>query len=46
MQNSITWKKLVEEEPQLQNLLDEIRKIKDPGGEFFCAREVWFEGYQ
>lgn len=41
MKNNITWKHLIQEDSRLQDLLNEILEIKDSGGDYFCANEVW-----
>lgn len=38
------WDRLVEEEPRLADLLAEARTVKDEGGAYFCANQVWY-GY-
>lgn len=43
MKTNITWENLIEQEPQLQSLLNEILEIKDLGENYFCANEVWHD---
>ncbi len=39
----LTWSVLVEHEPRLKHLERTVRKVKDEGGESFCANEWWYE---
>lgn len=41
MKTAITWEELVRQEPVLNDLLNEVLEIKDLGGEYFCANEIW-----
>ncbi len=38
------WDRLVDDEPRLAELLAEARTVRDEGGSYFCANEVWY-GY-
>jgi hypothetical protein len=38
------WRELCKLQPGLKKLHDEIRTIRDDGGEYFCANSVWY-GY-
>jgi hypothetical protein len=40
----LTWAAMVELEPMLGELLREVKAIRAPEGERFCANEVWY-GY-
>ena len=41
----LTWQDLCEIEPRLQDLLSEVKRIKDDKNEpYFCANEFWY-GY-
>lgn len=44
MKNKITWKQLTEYEPELIELYEDCKSIKDKGGKYFCANEVWYGG--
>jgi len=41
-----TWQEMVRLEPRLKDLYDEARTIKDEGGRYFCANEVWFTEFK
>ena len=38
---SFDWVSLIEIEPRLAELYEEVRKLKDPGGGYFCAETIW-----
>jgi hypothetical protein len=38
----ITWSQLCKIEPRLKTLYNNIKEIKDSGGPYFCALEVWY----
>ena len=43
----MTWAEMVKIEPRLEELLREIRSIKDDKTKtYFCANEVWYEQYK
>lgn len=42
--SEVTWKELVEAEPRLAGLLEEVKAVQDDGGPVFCANAVWY-GY-
>ena len=43
---NITWNELVKIEPELNTLLKNVQKVKDPGGESFCANDIWFDNFK
>jgi len=38
----VTWRMLVEREPELLRLRREIEAVRDDGGAYFCANKVWY----
>ena len=42
----LDWEDLVAIEPGLDQLLTEIRRLKDPGGPYFCAEKLWHGCYK
>jgi hypothetical protein len=39
------WERLIELEPRVAELLEEARRVKDPGGSSFCANQTWFDQF-
>jgi hypothetical protein len=42
----ITWEELVAHEPGLDDLLRDVRSVKDRGGPYFCKHEAWAHGWK
>lgn len=43
----LTWESLVECEPLLAELRQDVERVKDDGGDSFCNSRVWFlDGYK
>ena len=42
LRQSLTWDELVTIEPRLKALLMYSTCVKDPGGDYFCANEIWY----
>lgn len=40
----ITWEQITEAEPRLLDLLKEAQGVKDKGGSYFCANDIWYRG--
>ncbi len=38
----LTWKALVEREPELARLRREVESVRDENGPSFCANKVWY----
>jgi hypothetical protein len=41
-----TWEELAAREPRLNDVLAEVRSIKDEGGPYFCKHEAWAVGWK
>lgn len=42
----IVWEELAAHEPDLNDLLAEVRSIKDDGGPYFCKHDAWAFGWK
>lgn len=42
LRQSISWDEIVAIEPRIESLLRYTTWIIDPGGDYFCANEIWY----
>jgi len=45
-QGEKVWRDAVAIEPRLSELFRQAKAIRDPGGEGFCANEIWYEFFK